>query len=138
MTEVAGILLIQGDEYVLQHRDDIPTIAEPGTYSLWGGSLEDGETPTVGALRELKEETGIAIGENELQHLYSFEIMGRGPDTFGKPVKGHLFVVKLGDDIIVNVFEGQGIVRLPKYSEPHDNLNQFAREAIKIYETAAR
>lgn len=138
MIEVAGILLIQGDEYILQHRDEMPTIAEPGTYSLWGGTLESGEKPEAGALRELKEETGLALDPGQIRQLYSYESVGKGPKSFGKPVRAHLFIAEIDAETVVNFYEGQGIVRLPKYDKPHPNLNEFAKQAIEIYETAAR
>ena len=38
-----------------------PNVQHPGTYGLPGGALEDDESPTAGALRELYEETGKRI-----------------------------------------------------------------------------
>ncbi len=138
MIQVAGVLIIQGDEYVLQYRDNIPSIAEPDTYSLWGGALEGSETAEDGALREFREETGLTLTKNDLRHLHSYETVGKGPKSFGKPVFAHLFVTEVDSDAMITAYEGQGVVRLPKYSVLHEKLNEFAKEAIEIYETAAR
>ena len=42
---------------LLQHRDNISTISDPGLWVFPGGHLEWGETPLDGATREMEEET---------------------------------------------------------------------------------
>lgn len=53
-----AILLLSG-KYLLQLRDNIPTIAAPGEWSLFGGSLQRGEMPLAGIKREIFEELEI-------------------------------------------------------------------------------
>lgn len=131
-------MLIQGDSYVLQHRDNIATIAEPDTYSLWGGTLENDESPEDGAVRELHEETGVRVSTSDLRLLHQYITTGKGPKSFGKPVQAYLYTVKIEADETVCLNEGQAVIRLPRYAESYENLNEFAKEAIEIYETAAR
>lgn len=45
--------------------------ADDGKYTLPGGHLEDGETPKEAAVREVEEETGIEISEDDLDFLGS-------------------------------------------------------------------
>lgn len=55
---VCGIIVLRADgAALLQHRDDIPTINDPGLWVIPGGHLEPGETPVQGAVREVAEET---------------------------------------------------------------------------------
>ena len=42
---------------LLQHRDNIPTISDPGLWVFPGGHREWGETPQDAAVREMEEET---------------------------------------------------------------------------------
>lgn len=57
-TTVCGIIVLRSDgAALLQHRDDIPTINDPGLWVVPGGHLEPGETPIAGAAREVEEET---------------------------------------------------------------------------------
>lgn len=62
---VHAVLLVNGG-YVLQLRDDIPGIAARAKYALFGGALEDGETPEAGLRREIAEELGIQLPEVRL------------------------------------------------------------------------
>jgi 8-oxo-dGTP diphosphatase len=49
-------VLFQEGRFLMQLRDDVPNIAYPGHWGLFGGHLEAGETPEVGLKRELIEE----------------------------------------------------------------------------------
>ncbi len=54
--EVAIALLIREGQFLLQLRDNIPTIVYPGHWAFFGGHIEPGETPEEGVWREIKEE----------------------------------------------------------------------------------
>jgi len=55
---VAGVVVLRADgAALLQHRDDIPTINDPGLWVIPGGHVEPGETAAQGAVREVEEET---------------------------------------------------------------------------------
>jgi 8-oxo-dGTP pyrophosphatase MutT (NUDIX family) len=53
---VSAILINPHGQVLLQQRDDNPAIRYPGHWSLFGGSIEEGETPTIAVAREVKEE----------------------------------------------------------------------------------
>ena len=56
--QVVGVVLLRDDgAALLQHRDDIPTISDPGLWVFPGGHVEQGETLRDGAAREMEEET---------------------------------------------------------------------------------
>lgn len=57
-TEVSLAILYQDNKFLMQLRDDIPGIAHPGVWGLFGGHLEKGESPKLALQRELKEEIG--------------------------------------------------------------------------------
>jgi 8-oxo-dGTP diphosphatase len=55
---VVGVVLLRDDgAALLQHRDDIETISDPGLWVFPGGHVEEGEAPEQGAVREFEEET---------------------------------------------------------------------------------
>jgi 8-oxo-dGTP diphosphatase len=54
--QVAIAILYQNYQFLLQLRDDNPTIRYPGQWAFFGGHLEPGELPEVAMRRELLEE----------------------------------------------------------------------------------
>jgi 8-oxo-dGTP pyrophosphatase MutT (NUDIX family) len=68
---VCGVVLLRTDgAALLQQRDDIPGIADPGLWAFPGGHREDHETSEEAARREFLEETRYQCGE--LHPLCSF------------------------------------------------------------------
>ena len=62
--QVCGVVLLREDgAALLQHRDDIPGIADPGLWVFPGGHREDHETSEEAARREFLEETRYQCGE---------------------------------------------------------------------------
>ncbi len=135
LLQAASVLLIQDGDYVLQHRDDKPGISDPGKYDIWGGALEEGESPEEGAIRELLEETGVATKTGELAKVADYKAIGSGPESFGKPIHVHIYYLALPSDVHVKCYEGQGAVRLPVGKAiNHPKLNNLSLQAIEIYE----
>jgi 8-oxo-dGTP diphosphatase len=64
--EVAIAILYQGEQFLLQLRDDLPTIAWPGHWAFFGGHLDPGETPDQAVRRELVEEIGYTAPQLDL------------------------------------------------------------------------
>jgi 8-oxo-dGTP pyrophosphatase MutT (NUDIX family) len=63
---------------LLQKRDNIPTIQEPGRGDVWGGHCTVGEMPAACAIRELREEIGVEIADPQaLKFLMTRSVDGR-------------------------------------------------------------
>jgi 8-oxo-dGTP diphosphatase len=52
-------LVVNPNGVVLHLRDDKPAIPHPGRWSLFGGAVEEGETPDQTVIRELREELAL-------------------------------------------------------------------------------
>ncbi|MEM8777995.1 MAG: NUDIX hydrolase [Cyanobacteria bacterium P01_G01_bin.49] len=58
---VAVAILYQEGKFLMQLRDNIPTIIYPGHWGFFGGHLEPDETPTQGVKREVLEEINYEL-----------------------------------------------------------------------------
>lgn len=62
MKQIAAIILENDEGDILLYlRDDKPTIPFPDHWDLFGGHIEDGETPKEALIREVKEELGYDL-----------------------------------------------------------------------------
>ena len=138
MIRIAGVLLVRDGMYVLQHRKDLPHIAEPGMYSLWGGTLEQGEMPKQAAVREVLEETGLVLEEDQLIELTDYDSIARAPKVKGKPLHVWVYVLELASSQVVECYEGQGIITLPIGTTDTTNMTDFVIKAIQAYEATSR
>ncbi len=86
--EVAIAIIYQSNQFLMQLRDDIPTIRYPGKWGLFGGHIELGETPEIALIRELKEEINLDVEQVQKFGIY--------PDN---EVLRHVFSVPLNVDI---------------------------------------
>lgn len=63
LINVAIAIIHQEGKFLMQLRDDIPTIFYPGIWGLFGGHIEPGETPEAGVKREIYEEINYLVEE---------------------------------------------------------------------------
>ena len=56
MLEVVKAIIFREDKFLLQLRDNNPTISYPNYWSFFGGGLEKEEDHSEGLIRELEEE----------------------------------------------------------------------------------
>jgi 8-oxo-dGTP diphosphatase len=83
MRTTAILVFNKGGHVLLQKRDNIPTILEPGKWDVWGGHCEAGETPEACAIRELREEIGVEIADpRALQFLMTRSVDGQEESVF--------------------------------------------------------
>ena len=83
-TRTTAILVFNKVGYVLlQKRDNIPAIREPGKWDVWGGHCDEGETSVACAVRELREEIGVEIADPcALKFLMTRSVDGQEESVF--------------------------------------------------------
>jgi 8-oxo-dGTP diphosphatase len=69
--EVAIAILPYEGKFLMQLRDNIPTILYPGLWGLFGGHIEAGETPEIAVEREVLEEIGYQLTDPKKFGCYS-------------------------------------------------------------------
>jgi 8-oxo-dGTP diphosphatase len=83
MRTTAILVFNKGGHVLLQKRDNILTILEPGKWDVWGGHCEAGETPEACASRELREEIAVEMTDSTaLKFLMTRSVDGRAESVF--------------------------------------------------------
>jgi 8-oxo-dGTP pyrophosphatase MutT (NUDIX family) len=118
----SAVLLIDTRGIIIgQLRDNKPTINDPGTVSLFGGTLEPNETPLQGAVRELNEETNLSVAAGDLKPFATY----LAKTTLGNRVQLlHVYILEGIDASRLEVYEGQGAYEVKGLDDP-----LIAREA---------
>ena len=87
--QVATCLLFdKDDKLIIYLRDDKPEISFPNHWDLFGGIMEEGESPEQCLLREAQEELSITISD------YKFWKTFDDPNN-GKPNRKYVFVANI-------------------------------------------
>lgn len=84
--ETCGAIIDNGEgKILLQLREDKPSVDFPGTWSTFGGALEDDETPLEALQRELMEEIEYEVTDAEylgkLDYIHVFRIVDSSLDV---------------------------------------------------------
>lgn len=66
---VVGIWIVNGQGQLLITRRSMKKLYEPGKWENTGGHMDAGETPVQAVIRELREETGLAVMESDVRYL---------------------------------------------------------------------
>ena len=120
MKETVLCYLFKEDKCLMLYRNKKENDLNQGKYIGVGGKIEDGETPEVALIREVREETGYFLngftkrGEilfqnddySEYMHLYTSNTF------FGKEIKcdeGDLVWVSIDDILNLNLWEGDKV-----------------------------
>lgn len=127
MTVAAGAALVLPDgRWVMQRRtDDAPT--DPSKLSFFGGMLEAGEGPKEALLRELAEETNLAIAQRSYPPTCDPVTIKRQ----GKDFRLYVFYVNI-PSINFEVYEGKGAeaFSVAELRERND-LSEVAQAVLK-------
>lgn len=111
-------LLTESGRIIGQKRDDKPDIDNPGKVSTFGGTVEPGETPVMGAWRELtKEETNLVLDINSFKSLFS-DVKWRELTQEWEVV--HFFVTNISDLQLkkLEIYEGESWVYIDSSTDP--------------------
>lgn len=124
---VSFIFIKFKNKLIFQLRDNKSGISSPGMIAAFGGSLEDDETPTEGAIRELHEETSLRIEPEDLKFLGTIDLK--------HPSLRYAFLIEVHSEDFL-VFEGQGKLSF-SYSELRnsdlDNFTPCTKKALLDY-----
>jgi len=123
---VLGILIVN-NLYVMQLRDNKPTISDPNVWALFGGKIEIGELPRIAFQREIQEELSISTSHFKfLTKLCNYNTFIKQNATYWvyESDVSHLWhrhVLMEGQD--VGLFDFQQLLNLP--------MPNFIRQIVK-------
>ena len=127
-----AILIDTQNRFLLQRRDDVPGILQPGKVGLFGGHREDDETYLECVVREISEETGYFVAPDRFEHLASYD--GVEFDAERGTVRAEFFIARGLIAEALNVTEGSLLIVEPaRLSSVEHKLTPSARIGIKAF-----
>ncbi|MCM0592963.1 MAG: NUDIX hydrolase [Gloeotrichia echinulata IR180] len=120
---VAIAILYQNDQFLMQLRDNIPTIPSPGCWALFGGHLEQGETPEMAVQREILEEIGYILPHFSFFGCYADEKAVR--HVFHAPLLVELNQLVLTEGWDMGLLTAQDIRQGSCYSQNAGEVRPF-------------
>ena len=126
--DVVGCYVEHDGEFVLLHRQPYKT--HGNKFGLPAGKVDPGETIHQAMSREIREETGLDISEENLQYIDSILVRNEGHD-FGY----HMFATNLSvkPEIRINPNEHQGYIWASPREALEMDLIHDLDECIKTY-----
>ena len=112
---VAMAILYRDHKFLMQLRDNIEGILYPDCWGLFGGHLEEGETPELGMKRELIEEINYTIEKPKLFNCYTDYRAERY--IFHAPLKVRLNKLELNEGYDLDLVPIENIQRGFHYSD---------------------
>ena len=142
MLEVAAALLFDRNNKLLIYlRDDKPSISFPNHWDLFGGMVDEGETPDQALVREIKEELGLDIPLSDYIKWKTFDCLTGD----SKPNVKHVYYTQI--DVVPEDLElldcGQRLTSIflderhdYKFGSIHNRiLDEFANSGIVVNAT---
>lgn len=108
-----------------QLRDNKPGIDQPGKVGAFGGMAEAGETPLDTVVRELNEETNLAIQASDVELFDRFVIWRPLTKEYEQAT---IYIVRNVNVENIEVYEGQGIAKITSVG---DHTAVAVRPALK-------
>lgn len=124
LIHVAIAILQQDDHFLLQLRDDIPTLVHPGQWAFFGGHLESEEQPEEAVQRELLEEIGYAPPDLKLFQAYPTDKVVR--HVFAAPLTVPLSMLTLQEGMDMSLVSIADVQRGASYSAKLQEVRPLA------------
>ena len=130
----SAILIGIDGALLLQQRDDIPGILQPGKIGLFGGHCENGETNLQCAVREIAEETSYPVAADRFELLARYDGADMEIDRDGR-LDCEVFVLRDIPAGKLVITEGTLLAVHPeRIASLEDRLTPLARFALAAFE----
>ena len=130
MRSYSGVFLITPlGEFMMQERDPRPHIRNPGKVGVFGGGAEMGETPIECAMREIYEEIGLRLPQNQLDPLGTLD----KTENDGSVTACHFYLATGVDPTGLTVSEGRMVLLDRDQLENDDRVSHTCRHAVTMF-----
>ena len=127
-----AIIIDTQGRFLLQQRDDIPGIPQPGKVGLFGGHREGDETFLQCVVREIYEEISYFVSPDRFEHLATYN--GVEFEANGGTLHGEFFLTRNIPVDALAVTEGSLlIVEQDRLDVVEHKMAPSARFAMKAY-----
>ncbi len=106
-----GVILEKENKFLLQLRDNKRGISNPDIWALFGGTVEDGEEPIEGAIREMKEELNLNLKREDLRYITRFYFPQGRSYLYRTELKKDISELTLNEGRDMRLFSRQEIIR---------------------------
>jgi 8-oxo-dGTP diphosphatase len=128
-----AVLIDTSNRFLLQQRDNIPGIVQPGKIGLFGGHREEGETYLQCIVREIYEEISYFIPPGEFRYLGGYDAADRqaGSET---PIHGEFFLARDVPAEKIRVTEGRlFIASLDELASLEQRLSPSGKAGLRAH-----
>ena len=133
----AAIVIATDGRFLMQLRDDMPGIVDPGKISLFGGRREGNESFRDCIVREIHEELGCYLLPERFEHLVSWS--GSNHAITGGNFRAEIFIVRSVRPERLTVTEGAlRKFTLSELGQIRQSLAPLAQFAIDAFLSGAR
>lgn len=120
-----GVFLVGKNSEIFLHHRDGNTNLDANMYAPFGGNIEAGETTLQAVIREVKEELGLILDEQQLHAVGVFP-------SLNSPGQNVAMFIAEKIDQPKKVNEGTGIITLsPEEVLQHEKTTEFTKIAVK-------
>jgi 8-oxo-dGTP pyrophosphatase MutT (NUDIX family) len=140
---VAALIILDDGRYLLQQRDELPTIWYPGHWGCFGGAVEPGEELATALERELCEELELTPRAMNYFTRFDFDLsrLGQGHlhrTFFTVPITGEeMSTLRLHEGAAMQAFTAVEIFDTLQVT-PYDSFALWLHHARKRLNLAAR
>lgn len=128
----SAILVSTDGRLLLQLRDNLPHVSDPGRIGLFGGGREGDESFLDCIVREVHEEIGLYLPPERFEFIASY--LGPDPTTAIGIRRGHVYVARDVPVDQLTVTEGRlRIVALDELAQVQDLLAPGTRYTLDIF-----
>ncbi|MDY6936807.1 MAG: NUDIX hydrolase [Cyanobacteriota bacterium] len=128
--QVALAILHQDRRFLMQLRDNIPTIAHPGYWAFFGGHIEPGETPEVAVKREIIEEINYEMPT--VTSFGAFDAPQAVRHVFYAPLTVGLDELELNEGWDLDLWSIEEIQKGERYSKKADSIRPLGKPHQQI------